>query len=145
MKITIKVKDIPLYIALGVSVISTLGSLYFSEISGFVPCTLCWYQRVCMYPLIVILGIGIYEKKENIYKYVLPFSILGLCVSVYHNLIQYGVIPEDGLVCNIIGSCTQRYVNLYGFITIPLLALIAFILINVCLLVYVIKQNKNIQ
>lgn len=95
-----------------------------------------------MYPLIVILGMGIYEKKLDIYKYALPFSFLGMGVSIYHNLIQYGAIPENDIVCNIIGSCTQRYVNLYGFMTIPLLALIAFAIINICLIIYMIKGKQ---
>jgi disulfide bond formation protein DsbB len=122
--------------------VAIFGSLYFSEIAHFVPCTLCWYQRICMYPLVVILGIGIIEKKEDIFKYVLPFSVIGWIVSIYHNLIQYRVISENLNVCTAIGSCSQRYINLYGFVTIPLLSLIAFTLINICVITYIIAKKK---
>lgn len=115
------------------ALVATLGSLYFSEIAHFTPCTLCWYQRICMYPLIVILGAGILENNKKIYRYALPLSITGWVISVYHNLIQYGVIPESTNICNAAGSCTQRYVDGFGFITIPLLSLIAFTVINVIL------------
>lgn len=125
------------------ALIATFGSLYFSEIANFIPCTLCWYQRICMYPLVVILGIGIAEKKKDIYKYVLPFSITGWLIAVYHNLLQYDIISENVYVCTAIGSCTQRYVNLYGFITIPLMSLVAFTIINICIIVYGIVKNKR--
>lgn len=123
--------------------VATFGSLYFSEILKFQPCTLCWYQRICMYPLVIILCVGILENDKNIYKYVLPLSIVGWIIAVYHNLIQYNIIPETIKVCSAIGSCTERYVNLFGFITIPLLSLIAFTMINVLMVVYFLQRKVN--
>ncbi len=123
--------------------VATFGSLYFSEILKFQPCTLCWYQRICMYPLVIILCVGILENNKNIYKYVLPLSIVGWIIAVYHNLIQYNIIPETIKVCSAIGSCTERYVNLFGFITIPLLSLIAFTMINVLMVVYFLQRKVN--
>lgn len=137
------IEKIILKVAFVQALIATLGSLYFSEIANFVPCTLCWYQRICMYPLVVILGIGIAEKKKDIYKYVLPFSIIGWLIAVYHNLLQYGIISESVYMCTAIGSCTQRYVNLYGIITIPLMSLVAFSVINICIAVYIVSRDKK--
>lgn len=139
----INISKLVLRIAFIQSVIATLSSLYFSEIAHFDPCTLCWYQRICMYPLTVILGVGIVEKNKDIYKYALPFSIIGWIIALYHNLIQYGVIGENINVCTELGSCTEKYVSLYGFITIPLLSLLAFTVINISLGVYLWKKKHN--
>lgn len=140
MKISIN-KGI-LLLAFILSIVATFGSLYFSEVLKFQPCTLCWYQRICMYPLVIILGVGIWEKNKNIYKYVLPLSIVGWIISIYHNLIQYSIIPETIKVCSAIGSCSERYIDWYGFLTIPLLSLIAFTGVNILILIYIL-QRKN--
>ena len=107
-----------------------LGSLYYSEIVGFVPCTLCWYQRILMYPLTLILLVGILKHDEGVFDYVLPFSLLGIGVSTYHYLIQLGVIPHSP-ACAVGIPCGLRYVNYFGFLTIPLMALTAFTIITV--------------
>lgn len=123
-----------LYLAWVVSVVATLGSLYFSEIRGFIPCELCWYQRILMYPLSVILGIAAYHNDLRIKKYVLPFSIIGTCVSLYHYMLQK--VPGFALARPCVQGvpCDAMYINWFGFITIPFLALVAFILITICLL-----------
>jgi disulfide bond formation protein DsbB len=118
------------------ALIATLGSLYFSEIAHFIPCTLCWYQRICMYPLTVILAVGILEKNKKIYRYVFPISIVGWIIAFYHNLIQYNFIPETIKTCSVIGSCTERYIDWYGFITIPLMSLTAFTVINIYMIIF---------
>lgn len=79
-------------LALLVAITATLGSLYYSEVAKFVPCTLCWYQRILMYPLTLILLVGIIKQDEHLPFYVLPFSLLGMGVSTYHVLIENGVI-----------------------------------------------------
>lgn len=71
-----------------VTIVATLGSLSFSELFNFIPCTFCWYQRILMYPLVIILGIAVYEQNDRIYKYVLPFSVVGMLVSGYHYALQ---------------------------------------------------------
>ena len=106
-----------------------LGSLYYSEIAGFVPCTLCWYQRILMYPLTLITLVGILKQDGNLPGYVLPFSILGMGVSTYHYLIQLGVVGHSA-ACTVGVPCGLRWVNYFGFVTIPLLALTAFVLIT---------------
>lgn len=125
------------------ALVATLGSLYLSEIQGYFVCNLCWYQRVCMYPLVVILAIGIREMHGSIYRYVLPFSVIGWFVSLYHVLIQYSVIPEGNGVCTAVGSCIDRYVNLFGIFTIPSLSFIAFSMINIFMGIYIYQRRTS--
>jgi disulfide bond formation protein DsbB len=117
------------YLAFGAALTAMLGSLYYSEIVGFVPCTLCWYQRILMYPLTLITLVGILKHDEALPDYVLPLSILGIGFSTYHYLIQLGVVGHSA-VCSIGIPCDLRYVNYFGFVTIPLMALTAFVIIT---------------
>ena len=117
------------YLAFGVALSAMLGSLYYSEIAGFVPCTLCWYQRILMYPLTLILLVGILKHDEGVFDYVLPLSVLGIGFSTYHYLIQLGVI-EHSAACSVGLPCSLRWVNYLGFVTIPLMALTAFTIIT---------------
>lgn len=123
-----------LYLAWVVAVVATLGSLYFSEVRHFVPCVLCWYQRILMYPLVLLLGVATYRNDRGIVGYALPFSLLGVLVSSYHYLHQK--IPGFGPpgVCAGGVPCSGQYINWLGFITIPFLALTAFIIISVALI-----------
>jgi disulfide bond formation protein DsbB len=115
-----------------VALVATLGSLYFSEVREFIPCTYCWYQRILMYPLVIILGIAAVRKDYGQALYVLPLSILGIGMSAYHYTLQKTDLFQSGSGdgCGII-PCTTEYINWLGFITIPFLALIAFSLITV--------------
>lgn len=114
-----------------VAVIATLGSLYFSEVRGYIPCTYCWYQRILMYPLVIILGIAAVRKDYGQTLYVLPLSILGIGMSGFHYLTQKtGLFQKASSACGIV-PCNIEYINWFGFITIPFLALVAFILITV--------------
>lgn len=134
-------KQIFLYIAWLVSMVATLGSLYFSEIRGFIPCELCWYQRIFMYPLAFILGMATFRSDFTIKKYVLPLSIIGWSISLYHYLVQKvpgfaGIRPcVNGVPCN------AQYINWGGFITIPFLAFTAFTIIIICMIL--IKSSKK--
>jgi disulfide bond formation protein DsbB len=117
--------------AWGISLIATLGSLYFSEVMKFIPCELCWFQRIFMYPQVIILGMAAIRKEYNIARYSLVLSIIGGLISTYHYLIQkVPFFQENSISCGIV-PCTGQYINWLGFITIPFLALIAFILIAV--------------
>ncbi len=118
------------HLAFLVALTATLGSLYFSEIRHFIPCTLCWYQRILMYPLVIITLVGIIERDDFLPTYVLPFSLVGLCLSAYHYAIQWGVLGST-TACTIGIPCNVRYVNYLGFITIPFMALTAFSLITI--------------
>jgi disulfide bond formation protein DsbB len=125
------------YIAWVQALVATLGSLFFSEVMGFVPCTLCWYQRILMYPLVIILTVGILLRDTKLRYYVLPLSIFGLAIALYHNVLHYGLIPEDSFgTCTAGVSCTVRWFEWFGFISIPQLSLGAFTIITVCILGY---------
>ncbi len=121
------------YLAFGTALTAMLGSLYFSEIAGFVPCTLCWYQRILMYPLTLITLVGILKRDEFLPDYVLPLSLIGLGFSTYHYLIQLGVIGHSP-VCTVGVPCDLRWVNYFGFVTISLMALTAFFVISVVMI-----------
>lgn len=117
------------YIAWLQSIIALLGSLYFSEIDRYAPCTLCWYQRYVMYPLVVIIALGIVAKSPKLPMIVIPLSAIGLIIAGYHNLLYWNIIPTPEQVCATGVSCTTRYVEWFGFITIPLLSAAAFAII----------------
>jgi disulfide bond formation protein DsbB len=129
-------KNDSLYLAFLVVLLSILGSLYFSEVMNFAPCVLCWYQRILMYPLALILLVGIWKKDKNVDSYVLPFSILGFLIALYHNLLYYNIIPESLRPCRVGVSCAAKYLELFGFVTIPLMSLVAFAFITACMVLY---------
>ncbi|WP_191562554.1 disulfide oxidoreductase [Metabacillus idriensis] len=118
-----------LFIAWAASFVSMLGSLYFSEIMDFIPCDLCWYQRILMYPLVVILGMAIYRKDYQIAFYTMILSAIGGTISIYHYAVQkIDFVGTHSASCGIV-PCTGEYINWLGFITIPFLALIGFTII----------------
>ena len=112
-----------------VSLVATLGSLFFSEVMLLPPCVLCWYQRVFMYPLVVVSTIGLVWRDAGSTRYAWPLVAGGLVVAAYHNLLYYHLIPESITPCTTGVSCTSRQIEWLGFITIPLLSLIAFLTI----------------
>jgi disulfide bond formation protein DsbB len=124
-----------LYIALLVAWVAMLGSLYFSEVLGYIPCQLCWVQRIFMYPLAGVLAIGLLRRDPHLPYLVLPFSLIGMCVSTYHYLLQKTDIFGSSTVCQTGVPCSMAWINWFGFVTIPFLALTAFFLITVFSLV----------
>lgn len=125
-----------------VSLIATLGSLYFSEIRGFIPCELCWYQRILMYPLVVILGIGFYKKDKLLPLYVLPFSIVGMAVGLLHYLHQKTDFFREAIQCTQGVPCSGQYINWLGFITIPFLSMTAFFLLTISIIILIYTEKK---
>ena len=112
-----------------VSLIATLGSLYFSQVRGYIPCELCWVQRIFMYPLVFVLGVAYVQKNPHIALTSLVLSVVGGSVSLYHYGIQkLKFLSDSAPSCGQV-PCTGEYINYLGFITIPFLALIAFALI----------------
>jgi disulfide bond formation protein DsbB len=121
-------------VALLAAWIATCGSLFFSEVLHWTPCVLCWYQRILMYPLSIVLTVGLLRRDRGMHLYVLPFSLIGACVSLYHYLLQ----KTDWLpppACSIGVPCNVDYINVFGFITIPFLALTAFLIISLAVVV----------
>ena len=131
------------YVAWVVALVATVGSLFFSEVMELPPCLLCWYQRIAMYPLVLVIGTGIIMTDSRMRYYALPLCIGGLVISIYHNLLYYGIIPESITPCTTGVSCTSRQIEWLGFITIPLMALVAFGTILTCLLFYRPQQREN--
>ncbi len=122
-----------------VALTATSGSLFYSEVAHFTPCLLCWWQRIFMYPQVLLIGLGIVKKDKNIADYAMAMSLVGGSISLYHYYIQLGgnkLIP-----CSTVGysiDCTQRFSLEFGYITIPMMALSAFVAI--LLLMHVSKR-----
>jgi len=113
------------------ALLAVAGSLYFSEIKGYVPCELCWIQRIFMYPLVIIYGVALLKRDIKIALPGLILSGIGMLISAYHYLIQkWPALQQAGDTCGII-PCNTEYINYLGFITIPFLAGVAFIVIFV--------------
>lgn len=125
-----------IYAAWVITLLATVGSLFFSEVMLLPPCVLCWYQRIAMYPLVVIIGAGILMQDRRVKFYALPVCLGGLAVAVYHNLLYYGILPESIAPCTQGISCTSVQIEWLGFITIPFLSLVSFVLVGLCLLFY---------
>ncbi|HKT43398.1 MAG TPA: disulfide bond formation protein B [Gaiellaceae bacterium] len=118
-----------LWAAFVVAALATGGSLFFSEIAGFVPCDLCWFQRICMYPLSLLLLFAAYHGDYRFARYLIPFPLVGGCVSVYHLLVENQVVSEP-TACKIGGAgCAVKWINEFGYMTIPTLALTGFLLL----------------
>ncbi|MGD8487075.1 MAG: disulfide oxidoreductase [Chloroflexota bacterium] len=120
--------------AWGVALLAAAGSLYFSEVANWLPCTLCWYQRIAMYPLVLILGIAAFRRDVAIRIYVIPLASVGAAIAAYHYLLEW--FPEiDTGACSAVIPCTQVWFREFGFVSLPLLALIAFGLVITFLLI----------
>ena len=110
-----------------VAVAATLGSLWFSERAGFVPCELCWYQRIAMYPLALILTIAAIRRDRRVFTYALPLAVIGALVSAWH--VREQLFPDSAGSCDLFAPCTARWVDGFGFVTIPMMAGGSFLLI----------------
>lgn len=122
--------------------LSTLGSLFFSNVMDFAPCVLCWYQRICLFPLVIILARGLFPLDKSVVKYALPLAAVGWLIAVYHTLMYAGIIPESIQPCSQGVSCTEEYVDLFGFVTIPMLSLLSFSVIIALLIVFSRRMAK---
>ena len=124
------------YAAWLIALFSMAGSLFFSEVMELPPCVLCWYQRIAIYPLVVMIGIGIVARDNRFKLYSLPLAVIGLAIAAYHNLLYYGFIPESITPCTEGVPCNAVQIELLGFITIPLMGLAAFVALVLCLFLY---------
>ena len=118
-----------LWAAFVVTAVATGGSLFFSEIADFPPCELCWFQRICMYPLSIVTLLAALAGDERVARYLLPLPLVGAGISVYHLLVENGVV-EQTQACSLSapGGCSVRWVHEFGYVTIPTLALTGFAL-----------------
>jgi disulfide bond formation protein DsbB len=124
-----------LWLAFSVTAIATAGSLFFSEVANFVPCELCWYQRIFMYPLALITLLAAFRNDHRVALYLLPLPVIGAGFSVYHLLVENGVVEQtQACLISAPGGCATKWIDEFGYVTIPTLALTAFALAFVFLL-----------
>ena len=122
------VRRFGLWLAWLVALVTTLGSLYFSEVAHFTPCKLCWYQRIAMYPLALVLLVAAGRRDRKIGWYVVPVATIGAAFAVYHTQLQ--AFPQQhSSFCTLTEPCTVRYVWEFGFVSLPFMALAAFVFI----------------
>lgn len=125
---------VPLFGAWLIALVATAGAVFLGEVMGMTPCVLCWYQRIAMFPLVPILALGLLPFDARCVRYALPLAAAGWAVALYHCLLYWGVVPKDLVPCGEGASCTDLKAKLFGFVSVPLLSLIAFSVILVLLL-----------
>ena len=121
-------EQLRLPLAAAVAVVATLGSLYYSEVRDYLPCTLCWYQRIAMYPLAIMLPIAAVRGDFGVRRYATPLAVIGAVIAAYHYVLQWMPSLEAGL-CDVGGGCSAVWVRVFGFASIPFMALSGFLLI----------------
>lgn len=121
---------------------ATLGSLFFSEIMRLPPCSLCWYQRIFMFPLPILLLRGLLPYDPRVARYTLPLALGGLGFAVWHTLLYVGVLPEAAAPCSIGVPCTQPTLTLFGVLSIPVLSLLAFASLSGLLILQVRRASS---
>lgn len=123
--------------------VSTTISIFFSSVLEYEPCVLCWYQRICLFPLILIFAAGLFPAfDKSVIKFALPLAIVGGLTALYHTLLYEGIIPESIQPCSKGVSCTEQYIELFGFVSIPMLSFLAFSTIITLLLVLKRRTSK---
>ena len=131
-----------LALAWAAATLATVGSLYLSEGAGLAPCELCWYQRIAMYPLAVVLGVGFLRNEWGVWRHALPLSVIGLVIAGYHIALQ--LRPELEIKeCSTAVPCTVAYFRIYGFISVPVLAVSVFGLVTVILLLLALRERQQ--
>lgn len=122
-------------LALVVAAVTTAGSLYYSEIVGYIPCELCWYQRICMYPLVAILAVGVIRRDRSVVWYAAPLVVIGAPVSLYHWLVERVPSIAEGSSCSVFSPCSVPFFEELGYITLAFMALSSFLLIGALLVI----------
>ncbi len=123
-------EQVALPLAVAVTVVATVGSLSMSEIAGYVPCALCWYQRIAMYPLVVVLGVAALRGDREVWRTSVPIAGIGAAIAAWHVAVEYR--PSlGGDVCDPVAPCSLKWVEEFGFLTLPTMALIAFLAVIV--------------
>lgn len=123
------------YVIWGVALLAMIMSLVFSEILKLPPCSLCWYQRIFIYPLVFIVPIGIVRNDKSIFTYSIVLSSIGLVISSYHSLIYHGVVQEALKLCNSELSCKAKQFELFGLLSIPVMSFFSFLIIFILSLI----------
>ncbi|HYD95938.1 MAG TPA: disulfide bond formation protein B [Noviherbaspirillum sp.] len=125
-----------------VAALSVLGALFLGEVMGYAPCVLCWYQRIFMFPLVFVLAAGLFPLDPRLVRYALPLAAAGWLVALFHTLLVAGIVPERASPCSQGVPCSQVQLELFGFLTIPLMSLAAFSVINILLIATYLKTRQ---
>jgi hypothetical protein len=120
-------RDLALPTATGIATVATGGSLLLSEVAGYIPCTLCWYQRIAMYPLVIVLGVASWRRDRQVWRMAVPIAAIGLVIAIWHVAIERR--PALGGVCDPMAPCSLRWVEEFGLLTLPMMAGTGFIAI----------------
>ena len=131
-----------LFLAWLVAGVSTLAALFIGEVMGHTPCVLCWYQRICMFPLVLILAAGLFPFDRRVVRYALPLALAGWLLAGFHWAVASGLVPERLTPCSQGVPCSVEQIVWFGFLTLPLLSLLAFSVINALLLMTHFKVSK---
>jgi disulfide bond formation protein DsbB len=122
--------------------VATLGSIFLDQALGIEPCSLCWYQRIFMYPLVLIFLTGLLPLDRRVTRYALPLAIVGWITALYHLLMYAGIVPESLQPCGSGPSCVQDDLGLFGFVNVPMLSLLSFSVLIGLLLMFM-KRTKQ--
>jgi disulfide bond formation protein DsbB len=130
------------YLVWGVALAAMVGSLVLSDVMHLIPCVLCWWQRIFMYPLVVIVGVSILRRDEGWVYTALPMAAVGFAMATYHSLLQWGVIPAEISPCNAVVSCVTKQLSLFGFVTIPFVSALSFAAITIASVLYIKSRPR---
>jgi len=133
---------LPVFACWALAAASTLGALFLSEVMQVPPCVLCWYQRVFMFPLVLLLPMGLFPYDGRVIRYALPLTLAGALVALFHWLLILGVIPEDMKPCTQGVSCTDVQVQWLGFVNLALLSLLAFATMSALLIAARVRSSR---
>ena len=128
------------WIGLFIALSGTIVSLLYSGYIGYPPCQLCWWQRIAIYPQVLMYAVALITRDRNVFRYALVLSLVGLVVSLYHNYIDWG--GGELFVCDAAVSCTQRFVSTFGFVTIPLMSFFGLLGLTVTAWIGLERQGK---
>ena len=135
-----------LWLSFLVAAVATGGSLFFSEVAHFVPCELCWFQRICMYPLSITTLLMALAEDDRAARYLLPLPVVGAGISTYHLLVENGAVKQtQACLISAPGGCATKWINEFGFMTIPTLALTAFALVFAALLFSIFEPGESAE
>lgn len=134
------------YLEIGfiVALVATLGSLFYSEVMGYTPCKLCWYQRILMYPQTIMFGLALWKKRTYLAIESVVLSLIGLIIASYHYLLQIGLVTSSN--CDAVGyssKCSEFFTLSYGYVTIPMMAATAFALLLLAGLIQLKYQGRR--
>lgn len=133
------IRRFSLYFAWLIALVATLGSLFVSEFLNIKPCMFCWYQRVFMFPLVIILGIASYKNDVKIVPYIISFPIIGAIIAFAQTLLSY--LKLSSFVCGL--ECTQGNIKLFGFLELSITSFVAFVAIFILLLIAQKKSGRS--